>query len=52
MAGNSVPRNMRNLIEMFEAGANNAEEEDVEIINTTREAYNIAMGMKHQYNIE
>lgn len=52
MDGNSAPRNMRNLIEMFETGTNNAEEEDeVEIVNAAREAYNIAMGMRHQNNI-
>lgn len=46
MDGTSAPRNMRNLIEMFETRANNVEEEDVaEIVNASREAYNIAMGI-------
>lgn len=52
MAEDSAPRNMRTLIEMFETGTNNAEEEDVEeIVNATLTAYNIAMGMKNQQNI-
>lgn len=48
MARKSGLKNMRNLIEMFESRANNADDEDAsEIANAAREAFNIALGMKY-----
>lgn len=51
MAGNTLPKNMRHLIKMFEARANVGDEGVEDIADITREAYNIAMassGMKLQ----
>lgn len=48
MEGNNVRRNIRNVIEMFEARANTVEDEDAaDITNAEREAFNLALGMRN-----